>query len=718
MKAIMITIMFFFWTHRNSVHSFVLLPPSSLFSSSSSSSPSFGSRWLSGRHQKHQPLSTLSSTTRASQDCSDIVDSDKDKKNNNHNYAASAAADDDDITDDGLLESVPISQFIDLCLHLNLPAEGTKEDMLLRLRKHADEQASLDRKRKLARAERVQQGFYGSGDDAGEDAYYKERYEVIDNEQGQDAEVTDSVNDEGFFYFVAPTRDTDTNNNNDNVTTAESGNTTIANTQHDVEESTKVIKTQKDNPTTRQRITAPPPPKTPNEQGERVVTVYSTSDTNDLTSYSRPGSTDNGSGGSGVLMEGQGEEPPAPWDFTTQQQQEAPKLSIELEEAKETVMELVRSLLLLSGAPAFVLEFTEGLQPLENTRLPPAPQPSREFVGFDPSLVPIDILIASSKALRAGGRRSGTSSVLHDVLHELELRAIGYDGMAGDDKSKGGGHYQQVNKIRAFLEGFRRAELRRIARETTTLLLDKLASEGIQGLDTMLATMTKSQDDSGDAGQLNDALLDFLNDMVREQSARVGDVSRVDRTIPERNENYADDGASDDELSKLWNVTSENGERIETLDPNDPVVKEAMVKEWNRDKDVTSQGSQQQQLQQLPTGAPEQLLLLLKMLRDRIKAEAAFGSDNDRGRNLRILAYCLRFDRAFDREKLLRREFQSSVDRLDTFLELVVSSIEYAESASTQLKPASSSGMLNLQLLREIMSLGRRIREEVATSRS
>ncbi|KAI2502301.1 hypothetical protein MHU86_12190 [Fragilaria crotonensis] len=663
----------------------------------------------------------LSSTTQEeSQDCSDIVDSDKNKNSNNIDNN-----DIDDMTTESLLESVPISQFVELCLHLNLPAEGTKEDMLQRLRKHAEEQASLDRQRKLARAERVQQGFYANAgtDAAGEEAYYKERYEVIDGDDDvdNDQEESDSMDDEGFFYFVAPTRDADTK---ENVTTAESKNTTTtttANTEVNVQGSTKGTKTKKDNPTTtRQRITAPPPPKTTNEQGERVVTVYSTSDTNDLTSYSRPGSTDNGGGGSGVLMEGEGQEPPAPWDFNTQQQQQqAPKLSIELEEAKETVMELVRSLLLLSGAPAFVLEFTEGLQPLENTRLPSAPQPSREFVGFDPSLVPIDILIASSKTLRAGGRRSGTSSVLHDVLHELELRAIGYDGMAGDDKSKGGGHYQQVNKIRAFLEGFRRAELRRIARETTTLLLDKLASEGIQGLDTMLSTMTKSQDDSGDAGQLNDALLDFLNDMVREQSARVGDVSRVDRTIPERNDSNDGEDANDDELSKLWNVTSENGERIETLDPNDPVVKETMVKEWNRGKDITKQGLQQQQPQpQLPTGAPEQLLLLLKMLRDRIKAEAAFGGDKDRGRNLRILAYCLRFTRAFDREKLLRREFQSSVDRLDTFLELVVSSIEYAESASTQLKPASSSGILNLQLLKEIMSLGRRIREEMATSRS
>jgi hypothetical protein len=85
-----------------------------------------------------------------------------------------------------------------------------------------------------------------------------------------------------------------------------------------------------------------------------------------------------------------------------------------------------------------------------------------------------------------------------------------------------------------------------------------------------------------------------------------------------------------------------------------------MLAEWNKNEaDI-----QQPPPALLPNAASERLLLLLKMLRDRIKAEAAFGSGSH-GRNLKILAYCLRFDRALDREKLLRREFQSSIDRLD-----------------------------------------------------
>ena len=55
-----------------------------------------------------------------------------------------------------------------------------------------------------------------------------------------------------------------------------------------------------------------------------------------------------------------------------------------------------------------------------------------------------------------------------------ELQAIGHDGMAADDVSKGGGHFREVEKVSSFLEGFRKAEERRVARETSTMLLDRL----------------------------------------------------------------------------------------------------------------------------------------------------------------------------------------------------------------------------------------------------
>ena len=60
-----------------------------------------------------------------------------------------------------------------------------------------------------------------------------------------------------------------------------------------------------------------------------------------------------------------------------------------------------------------------------------------------------------------------------------------------------------------------------MARETTTVLLDKLVTEGIEGLDFLRASMTKTSDDTGDVGELNDALLDYLNDSIRQQEKKV-----------------------------------------------------------------------------------------------------------------------------------------------------------------------------------------------------
>lgn len=507
---------------------------------------------------------------------------------------------------------------------MDLETSGTKEDLLQRLRQHATEEAGKDKQRKLNRATRVRQGV---GDVS------KERYELVDG--NEEDEVEPSIDDDGFFYFSMP----EASPGNEEEATKSGTKMEWAKaetpTSNDVE---KVSAPKKKK--TYQNVAAPPPQVEPNAQGERVVTTYSTSDTNDLTgaSAASPG------GDKSILMEGEGgPEGDQPWELGAQKNQ----VPVELQDARDTVEELVRSLLLLGGAPAFREEFTEGLQSLENKKLETTVAPSMEFVGFDPSRVPADILITSSKSLRAG-----RGSVLQDVLHEVELRSIGHDGMAGDDVEKGGGHYQEVSKVRAFLEGFRRAELRRISRETTTMLLDTVATEGVQGLDSKLSTMTKTQDDSGDAGELSDSLLDFLNDMVREQETRVGEsVRSVDQPseVPAMEE---------DALDKLWGVETEDGQRVETLDPKDPQVVKALRDEQAR---LDEADARVQKQPELPSNAPEQLLLLLKLLRDRIKAEAAFGND-DHGRNLRILAYCLRFERAMDREKLLRREFQSSID--------------------------------------------------------
>ena len=74
--------------------------------------------------------------------------------------------------------------------------------------------------------------------------------------------------------------------------------------------------------------------------------------------------------------------------------------------------------------------------------------------------------------------------------------------------------------MRAFLDGYCVAEVRRLVRETVALLLDNLILEGVDGLDVTLNTAIRSSDDTGNSGELNDSLVDFLNDAIRQQEKR------------------------------------------------------------------------------------------------------------------------------------------------------------------------------------------------------
>jgi len=574
-------------------------------------------------------------------------------------------ADDDVMDDKTLLQNVEESQLQDLCRQCNLEATGSKADMLQRLRSFASEQAETERQRKIDRVTRVEDGDDGN----------KQKYEIVSEEPDEDDDGSD---DEGYFFFALPK-----SNNGDDVSSS-SSKMKARQELNRQESGTNLPKPAYLN---RSTITAPPlPDSEPDENGERVVTVYSTQDQNDLTGVAaaQPNAAHYSND---AMMNGPGNAP-QPWEVPTK----SSASDKELKRAKERVEELVHSLLAMTGAPAFQEEFSEGMQMYSEKRESSRSASPQEFVGFDPSKFQADVLVSSSRALRAG-----RGQVLDEVLRDYELRAVGHDGMAGDNIEKGGGHFREVSKVRAFLEGYRKAEVRRVARETTTMLLDKLASEGVQGLDFMLASMEKTSDDTGEAGELNAALVDYLGDAIRQQEKKVFKALKEDQApIPEV-----------DVTARLWNVTEEDGQRIETLDPSDPEVKRTMEAEFLK----SQAGPMAKNIRTKST--PEQLLILLKLLRDRIKAEAAFAND-EKGRNLRILAYCLNFESDNDRKNLLLKEMKNSMERIESFAEMVSSSIEYAESTSHQLQPSKSSKPLNVSLLKRIYNMAKEIRDDQA----
>lgn len=575
------------------------------------------------------------------------------------------------MSDEELLRQTPKSQLADLCKQFSVDPKGTKAQLLQRLRDFATEQTEKERERLEKRRKRVEEG--------GEDE--RERFEILDG-----GDEFDDESDEICFYY--PSLDKTANTSSVPSTNQSSPK-----------------KVQAAN--SRALLTAPPPPPIePNENGERVVTVYSTTDQNDLTGIAaaQPGQAAiNDPMVAGALNDSID----APWDVNNPQKKSKESATTsELEAAKAEVSELVQGLLAMSGAPGFQQDDDDGLSSLMGgfIRRPSSAFTSPEgFVGFDPGMVPAEMLMKASKSLR-----TGRGSVLAEVLRELELRAVGYDGAAGDNTSRGGGHYRQVSKVRSFLEGYRRAEVRRLARETATMLLDRLVSEGIEGLDIALATMTRSSDETSDeAGELNDSLLDYLNDVIRQQEKKVEQfVDSVKKVADlEKTMNKVDSVAEEDAIEKLWFIdTSEEGERVEVFDPNNKRNQMVLKEELER---------QSQDLSPVkpvtPKSAPEQLLLLLKLLRERIKTEAVFSHD-EKSRNLRVLAYCLKLTTDTQRKELIMREFGSSLDRLDSFAELVASSVEYAESTSHQLQPAKQ-GPLNVSLLKRIRDLTKEIRD-------
>ena len=157
------------------------------------------------------------------------------------------------------------------------------------------------------------------------------------------------------------------------------------------------------------------------------------------------------------------------------------------------------------------------------------------------------------------------------------------DGLTANNRSKGGGHYREVEKVGSFLEGYCKAEVRRIAREMSSMMLDRLVKEGVRGLDRLLAGMEREGGDLGDmmssskGGELNRALVRYLEEAIRAQERRVKRVpTRVD------DDNYGGGGgvllpeSSNGEQGSdpMWNVTrGEDGTIIETIDPNTPTVK-------------------------------------------------------------------------------------------------------------------------------------------------
>ena len=553
-----------------------------------------------------------------------------------------AVAEEED--DETLLESVDSSTLQNLCEQYSLPTSGTKQEMLDQLREYAVQQAELDKKRRRGRTNRVESNLEG-----------KARHTIMEQEGFTTDDETDEEEDgteenEGYFFYTAPESEAEKKQ------------------REEERRKTKQKQLQLARKTQSASLTAPPPPEDikPNEKGERVVTVYSTTDKNDLTGMTAQTpmadmSLENARYQQKALNKADQPEESligGPFGDTSGSKRKKADAT-QIEEAKDELSEVVRNLLATTGAPAFQDDYEEGD---DETSMASAFSASPyEWEGFQAERIPPNLLSQSSAALR-----SGNGGALKEVLHEYELQAIGHDGMAADDKSEGGGHYREVEKVGSFLEGYRKAEERRVARETSAMLLDRLVKEGVKGLDALMSGMVKEGDDASymkgagsDAGELNGALVRYLEEAIREQEKRVKKTLRLN----EQSNRPAVGGGkgfsnNKDEVDLVWNVTrGDDGTIIETIDPNNPMVGQMLREELEKTKDGA--GVQMDRLMSMTV--QEKMLLLLKLLRDRVKVEAVIGND-EHARNLRVLAYCLKAANDEERHQLILEELGNSLD--------------------------------------------------------
>jgi len=578
--------------------------------------------------------------------------------------------------DEELLQSVNIEQLQELCHQYSIPLQSTdtKTTLLQKLRSYAGEEAQLDKERKQEQVERAR-------------------------DEGVDMNDVTEDDLEGTFFYVAPVNPNEKKTKDHqegkvfqesldeksykemNVPSSPSSLSlsSSSSSSSDIKDDTKSLE-------------------------ERVVTIFNSKDTNDLTGFnpaSMPGQEIMNSGS--VLGSIEGGESATTTSFLQKNQNQNALPTEDFGDAEEQCIQLIQTILLKTGLPGFFMDHEDEEDDDDNDEessigigMPSTYQP------FDPTSVQASLLQRYTPSLIAHDGRA-----LRSALDQIELNAIGQDGMNADDIRKNGGHYREARKVGVFLEGYRIAEVRRMSRETVSQLLDALVTGGVRELDRMMNTMVQ-------AGVVDDTLVLYLTDLVRQQEQKVlQSKAQESITIKDKSPQFSDkDQSWMDTQSQLeevndaiieWNQTKDSKGQIieETIDPNDPEVRAAIMKTSNVPSTSASQTISNDQ------SASEKILFLLRLLRERVKAEAAFfkGSgteQNEHGMNLRVLAYCIYSKSDMERQQILSEQLGSSMDKMDSFLELVKKSIAFAESTTSQIAPGNSSGELDLPLLQKI----------------
>ena len=159
----------------------------------------------------------------------------------------------------------------------------------------------------------------------------------------------------------------------------------------------------------------------------------------------------------------------------------------------------------------------------------------------------------------------------------------------------------------------------------------------------------------------------------------------VENTILMNNDN------NDDPMNQLWNVSvDDDGQRIEIIDPNDPIV-QRLLREEEEQEQVIMMLKMNEKDSDNTSSTSETILYLLQLIRERIKVELTYfpksitntNANNDNNVNvdddngmlksyyLRLFAYSIHTKSSIERKQLIQKQIGNSMD-VSTFLYFIL----------------------------------------------
>jgi len=146
---------------------------------------------------------------------------------------------------------------------------------------------------------------------------------------------------------------------------------------------------------------------------------------------------------------------------------------------------------------------------------------------------------------------------LEEAIRNEEMEAIAADGLAGDNVEEGGGNYNNLQRVAAFLRGYRKGEADKVSRGNVKMLLNVVRKRGVVGLDEVLEGI--GNENLGGVSFLSEDIVRYISEL---SEAKRKEIEQVKKTAGD--ENSADGIQEKENVVRLLEVLKERI-RVESM---------------------------------------------------------------------------------------------------------------------------------------------------------